>query len=76
MNVPAKFDRAARRKLRGKFDGEDAMYSILQLVISERVWLPGKAEWKQVQHGEAWYIQAVPWLALVLLLIRSLAWLV
>lgn len=36
-------------------------------------WLPGKVEWKQLQYGDSCYIHAIPWLALLILLLRNLA---
>ena len=42
----------------------------LEYVYSERVWLPGDVRWKQLQRGDSWYLHVVPWLALLLLLLR------
>ena len=38
---------------------------------SARIWLPGEALWEEVQFGEVLFLHAVPWLALLLLVLRS-----
>ena len=44
----------------------------LDWLHSEEIWLAGQASWNQLQRGELWYVHAAPWLALLILLLRSL----
>ena len=46
------------------------------IIFPDRVWLPGQAEWSDVQFGGIWFVHAVPWLSLLLLILRGLCRLV
>ena len=43
----------------------------LEFVFPEWIWLPDTIRWNQLRRGESSYMHAVPWLALIILLLRS-----